>query len=164
MSVPHRKREKNALYHIFSLSKINLHLAIYGDAVMLFVSVGESRWDCLKPIFQHWCGMQAGRLGRVLPGFGRLHDQRFRKESRLLRPPFVSLPNPHYQMYNVVRLQHNDTQFTSRTFSCKHTRSHAHTHTHKHDRLSSFQKWPYKCWCSLPIYTRVTTLFIHVVN
>lgn len=34
------------------------------------------------------------------------------KGSRLLPPPSHSPPNPHYQMYDVLSLQHNDAQFT----------------------------------------------------
>lgn len=91
---------------------------------MLFVSVGELHRDRLNPIFQHLCGMQVQIFGSALPGSGRLHDQRFMKGSRLLPPPFVCLPNPHYQMYDALCLQHNDAQFTSHTFSFKHTYRH----------------------------------------
>lgn len=56
----------------------------------------------------------------VLPGSSWLHDLRSVKGSRLLPPPFDSLPNPHYQMYDVLSLQHNDAQFTSHTFTQTH--------------------------------------------
>lgn len=36
-----QKKETNVLHYIVSLPETNPHLTIYGDAVMLFVSVGE---------------------------------------------------------------------------------------------------------------------------